>query len=110
MPVCPSGNVRPVEREVVVFEAASDSQVTRAVGGHSGFYTEVRTTEVARTSSIGNGFFELELSPGRYSMFVVEDSKFMEVQYSCHDSVSVITVESGSVNEVHVDITYRSSS
>ena len=110
MPVCPSGSVRPVVREVVVFEAAVDSQLTRAVGGRSGFYTEVRSTEVARTSSFGNGFFELELAPGRYSLFVLENSQFMAVRYSHPDSVSLVTIESDSVTEVHIDITYRSSS
>ena len=110
MPLCPSGTVRAVSREVVVFVAAADSEVTTVPGGRLGFYEEVRTAEVARATSGGQGFFEFDLPVGKYSVFVVENSQYMAVRYGGRDSVSVISVETGVAQEVHVDITYRSSS
>ena len=56
-----SGTIRPVERDILVYEATQwDSVVT--VGG--GFYRAILTKLVAQTRSNRSGFYQVALPPG----------------------------------------------
>ena len=108
MPVCPSGTVRPAMREVVVFEAATDTDVTQAAGGR-GFYEEVRTPEVARTASDQRGFFQIPLPPGTYSIFAIEQAQYYAHRSDGSAYVSGLTVGAGTVTAVPLNIDYLAS-
>jgi hypothetical protein len=61
----------PVKREVLIYEYtfygyAKPSSFSLA------FYEKVNTKLIARTTSDEEGFFELALKPGKYSVFVIE--------------------------------------
>lgn len=108
MPVCPSGTVRPAVREVVVFEAAMDDEVTAAAGAY-GFYEEVRTPEVARMVSDRRGFFQIALPPGDYSIFVIEQALYYANRGDGSAYVSRVTVSAGEVTPVPFNIDYLAS-
>lgn len=108
MPICPSGTVRPVVREVVVFEAATEAEVSQAAGSY-GFYEEVRKPEVARTTSDRRGFFQIALPPGQYSIFVIEQGQFYAHHGYGSAYVSGVAVGAGAVTTVPLDIDYLAS-
>ena len=108
MPICPSGTVRPAVREVVVFAAATEAEVTEAAGSY-GFYEEVRTTEIARTVSDRNGFFQIALPPGEYSLFVIEQAQFYAHGGYGSAYVSGVSVGAGAVTAVPFNIDYLAS-
>jgi hypothetical protein len=74
MPMCPTGTVRPVVREVRVYELVSPDQIEWTTRDGHMFIRSVRSALVATTLSDPQGFFQLGLPVGRYSIFAVEDS------------------------------------
>jgi hypothetical protein len=107
MPTCPQGHVRAVSREVVVFELAMPDDATP--GAAPGFYSEIHTQELARTTSDRAGFFQVELPPGDYSVFVVENDEFYTCYFGNGMSLAPVSVTSGEVSDVRLDITYLST-
>ena len=104
-----TGRVFPVSREVIVFELATGDDVTSEGAPYGRFVTEVRTTEVGRTQSLSNGFYEISLPPGEYSLFVVEESKLWKACPNWYNFISRVVVEPGAIAEAHIDITHQAS-
>ena len=104
-----TGTVRPCAREVVVFEIATLEDLTRAEGAGSRFFSEVRTEEIARTTSRVDGFFELALPPGEYSVFVVEGSMYYSVLGPWYNNLSRAVVYADSVAGYGLNIKYLAS-
>jgi len=109
MPLNPSGTVSPVSREVVVFELTDYSGTIRSERG-GGFYEDILTAEVGRATSRTDGFFQLELPPGEYSVFVVEGSLFYATTGDGAGNISSVTVKANAVTDARIDITYMSTS
>ena len=107
MPVCPTGIVRPVMREVLFYELTGlDSVVWTSPGG---FYTEVKSRLVGSTRSNTRGFFEIDLPPDTYSVFVREDSLLYSNHFDGDRHVFPVVVKQGGVTRIRVHITYASS-
>lgn len=107
MPICPQGHVRAVSREIVVFELTT--QVDTTPGSSQVFYSEIHKPEIARTTSDRTGFFQVELPPGVYSVFVVENAEYYMCFFGDDVSLASFSVNSGEVTDVLLDITYLSS-
>ncbi len=109
MPICPQGIVRAVSREIVIFERATQADVT-SIENRPGFYSEVRVDEIARITSNQQGFYQLTLPPGEYSIFIVEDSMYYRGAGHYYEMVSRVMIAEDVVTELRIDITYLSSS
>lgn len=111
MPLIPEnqsqGRLIPVERTLAVFEAANFDDV---VGSPSdgGFYSEVHTGLVAMTTSDEEGRYDVSLSPGTYSVFVLEDGYYY-ASGSVGDVIQPVTVERDRVSTLDIDITYEAT-
>jgi hypothetical protein len=104
MPVCPSGTVTAVAREMRVYEVAGFDDVD--VVGYSCFYTAVHTPLVAVVQSDEDGFFEVTLEPGRYSVFAVEDTLLYANGFDGYGNIYPVTVDTAQVIGFTFDITY----
>ena len=103
MPVCVSGTVRAAGREMRVHAATSCRE---EIGP---FYKEVSTPEVARVWSDADGFFQVSLPPGEYSLFSLEDS--LLYANGCDSRhIRPVTVHPDSVVKVTFDITWDATS
>ncbi len=102
----PSGKITHVERDVWIFEATGNDSVV-GIGG--GFYKRILTGLIATTRSNATGFYQVALPPGKYSVFVTEDSLYYA---NGHDSAGHILpglVTANAVTKVQVDITYKAA-
>ncbi|MFQ5905487.1 MAG: hypothetical protein ACE5JA_02850 [bacterium] len=61
-PFCPAGTIGSVAREVLAYNPANHDSVVRV--GRGGFFSEIHTDLIGKTTSNLTGFFGLELPPG----------------------------------------------
>lgn len=101
MPLCASGTIFPVGREMRIHALTRHDQVE----GLGPFFSEVRTPEVARVWSDADGFFQAALPPGEYSLFSVEDTVLYANLFSS-SAVWPFTVSPDTVISVNFDITW----
>ena len=105
---CPPGTIRAVAREMRVHELTHLDQVDFAPDGFP-FYTAIHTQLVATVYSDSSGFFQVELPPGQYSLFVVEDTLFYANFFSVDGNIFPVTVKEGRVAHRRFDITYKAA-
>lgn len=106
MPGSATGTITPVEREILVYEATRYDSVVLTGGG---FYRAILTRFVARTRSNKTGFYEVSLPPGKYSLFVVEDTLYYANPSDGAGHIQPGTVVASQVTKVQIDIDYRAA-
>ena len=104
MPPCPTGTVTAVSREMRIHELAGLDDVDPP--GYGRFYSAVHTPLVAVVQSGENGFFEVALEPGHYSIFAVEDTLLYANWFAGGGNINPVTVDPGAVTGITFDITY----
>ena len=107
MPPCPTGTVTAVSREMRIHELAGLDDVDPP--GYGRFYSAVHTPLVAVVESGSNGFFEVALEPGHYSIFAVEDTLLYANWFAGGGNINPVTVDPGEVTGITFDITYLST-
>lgn len=103
MPVCTSGTVSGVAREMQIYELTSMGQAEPA---HGAFYRRVSTRHVATVMADGDGFFQVALPRGKYSLFAKEDSLLYANLSDGLGNIYPVTVDSARVSEARFDISY----
>ena len=101
------GKICQVERKVMVFESTKLADVVQ--NGFSAFYTEVNTKLVKTIISDKDGFFQLDLQPGNYSLFIMEEDMYYANSFGSGGIIFPINIESEKVTEVRFDITYNAT-
>ena len=108
---CGGGKVRPVERLILIHDVAlwpddvviSDSPLSQS------FFTEVHTPVVDSVRSDSEGFFEIALPAGRYSLFVREDSLFYARSWAPNRPIGLVEVPEAGVHRIQIDINYEAA-
>lgn len=100
------GEICQVVRKVLIYELTTIEEVDKV--GYTPFYTEIHTNLITSVYSNNQGFFQVELDPGTYSVFVEEEDKFYSNLFSSQ-GIFPVTVESGKVSELRFDITYEAT-
>ena len=95
----PKGGERPIQREVYVYEYTKMSDVKSFGYVHFDMDT-MPTALVARTQSSKNGFFEIALPAGTYSVFIEDEGKLYSDQIDGQGGLNPITVKQGEAREV----------
>ncbi len=114
MPVangCSSGRVYPVSRMVYIFEPVTRQELV-AVGGESTLYAEVPALAVDSVRSDADGFYQLDLPPGLYSILVREDSAYFVNGYSDTEvglTAQPVRVETGRTVQRSIEIDYKAA-
>lgn len=107
MPVCPSGHVTAVVREVHVYTLTNMDDVVGL--GYNPFYRTINTQFVDSVFSNSRGFFEIALDTGWYSVFVREDSLFYANGFDGQGNIFPVHVTQDSVSGIAFDITYMAT-
>ena len=100
------GTITGLSREMRIHELASVDDVEPP--GYDCFYSAVYTPLVAVVQSADNGFFEVALEPGDYSIFSVEDGLLYANVFQ-GGSIFPVTVEQGEAIRITFDITYSAT-
>ena len=107
MPPCPTGTVTAAARELRIHELTRIDEVEPA--GYATFYTAVHTELAATAWSDTTGFFEVELEPGWYSLFAVEETFCYASWFGGSGLIWPVEVIEGEVSEALFHINYLMS-
>lgn len=81
-----------VRRTILIYEPTSPEDVE----GRGPSFEEIHTKLISETKSDKEGFFQIELSPGLYSLFIIEKGNYYRNMWS--DSyIGPVTIEADSV-------------
>ena len=105
MPTKPTGTTTPVRREMRVYELASMADADQVP--YSAFFRSVRTRLVASTWSDADGFFQLSLPRGTYSLFAVENGLLYANGFDGQGHIDPVEVKVEAVTPVLFQIDYR---
>ena len=79
----------PIHRQIYIYAVAVDSQTVH-IG--SNFYSQINTTLVAQTQSDDNGFYQVKLQPGNYSVLILEDGKYYCSSWGGHLEICPVSI------------------
>ena len=96
----------PVKREVLVYEYTKLNETVQL--STSPFYSEVFTKLIATTISDEEGFFEIGLAPGKYSVFVKEKLYLYSNLFDGSGGINPAIVETSVVTNHNMWINYAS--
>ncbi|QEC52749.1 hypothetical protein EDD80_11281 [Anseongella ginsenosidimutans] len=102
-PLGDSCRTYPVSRNVRIYEYTTKSRTE----GDGPFFTKVNTRLVTTARSDNEGFYQAKLAPGKYSLFIEEDSLLYANLYDKDRGILVAVVDSGWVTMLHPEITYK---
>jgi len=100
-----SASITPVVRDVYVFEATDHNETQPVSGG--AFFSAINSELITIVRSDADGFFQVNLDPGKYSFFVMEDSLFYANEWDNEGYILSATVLQGEVTKRQIDITYK---
>ncbi len=98
------GEICQVKRKIYIYELTTFSDVEKI--GYTSFYSAINTKLVTIVESDNEGFFQIELEPGNYSLFVKEDGNFYSNRLN-PIGIFPVSIELDKVSEVRFDITYK---
>ena len=102
----PPGQRRPVQREVVFYEAVSLDEL----GGESGpVFSHVPGEQVASVTSGGDGKFKVMLPEGTYSVFTKEPEGFFANSFDGEGQVNAVTIKKGEIVRMTIEINYQAT-
>tara|TARA_R110002049_G_scaffold84517_1_gene215059 strand:- start:315 stop:713 length:399 start_codon:yes stop_codon:yes gene_type:complete len=93
---------RPIEREIVVFEQTRTSDTEM----ENGFYKNIKTKEVARFKTDKNGQFFINLKPGVYSLFTVEEDGLWANTFDGENRINPIEIKEDEISQITITINY----
>ena len=97
----PNRGERPVQREVYVYEKTNNADLLAIkVYGPKVDPKVMPTACVARSASSRNGFYEIPLPAGEYSVFILEDGGLVQSYSDGQGWLSPVTVEKGERREL----------
>jgi hypothetical protein len=110
MPLPPnSGNVTYVQRKLLVFDKANFKDVIYLQGADPTFFSFVLKPLVATTQSDANGYFQVALPPGDYSLFALEKpGAFYANSADGAGDIFVVHIDSQKETTVEFRISYGS--
>ncbi|WP_051286538.1 hypothetical protein [Salinimicrobium terrae] len=97
------GEICQVQRTVYIYELTTREEAEQE--GYSPFFSSVYTDLVTTTESNAEGFFQVILEPGTYSLFIREGDNYYSNSYGPGGEIFPVTVTAGEVSEVLVNIT-----
>lgn len=105
-PMCPTGTVRAVSRELRVYAAATEADVQFTNRDGHIFIASVATALIATVSSDSTGFYQVALPAGSYSLFSVEDGLLFGKQTDSEGILEHVVVPVNETTEARFDVDY----
>lgn len=93
---CETGGCRefPLKDSLYVYSYTISNQATR---DNEGYYTSVSTVLVARIAADNEGFFQVSLAPGTYSLFIRDGYRLYANSSDGSGGINPVTVTAGNV-------------
>ncbi len=91
----------PVQRTVRIHEITHRSKSEHVQGG---FHRDVKTNLVASIQTDREGFFEIDLPPGKYSVFVEEENLLYANLWDGQGFIQPVTVNEGQATVIRINI------
>lgn len=92
----------PVSRTLFIFDYSTMQNV---VGYGPLFYT-VNSNLIGQCNADNEGFFQFTLSPGKYSIFILEDNKYYANGFDGLGGISPVIVKADSVSTIKLSLDY----
>ncbi len=97
------GEICRVQRTVFVYELTYREDAEQV--GHTPFFSNIYTDLITTVESDTDGFFEVALEPGIYSLFILEGDNYYSNSYGPEGEIFPVTVAAGEVTGVLINIT-----
>jgi hypothetical protein len=81
----------PVKRTIYIYSATNETQAVHIV---SNFYSQINTTLVGQIQSDDNGFYQISLQVGQYSILILEQGKYYTVSWDGLGLLTPVTIDS----------------
>ncbi len=94
---------KPVSRTVYIYALTHRDQTTM----EQGFYMDIDSPLITKVSTSEDGFFQVFLPPGRYSLFVKEPQGLYANLYDGEGNIHPVTVMHDSVSQLTFTIDYK---
>lgn len=103
-----TGKITPVVREIHIHRVTTltDMNVTDSFDP---LFSNIPTELIATTTSDETGFYQIDLPPGIYSVFIKEGTKFYANGYDSQGRIKTLEVLPGTVTKLQLDITYTAT-
>jgi hypothetical protein len=92
----------PVRRTIMIYNYST----TNDVDGWAPFYKTVHSKLVAQVNADQDGFFQVAVDPGKYSIFIKENNSFYANSYDAQSGIQPVTVASDSMNIITLILDY----
>jgi hypothetical protein len=92
----------PVDRTVLIFEYSKYEDVT----GYGPMFDKVRTQLIDSVITDNEGFFQLSVAPGKYSVFIREKGKYYANSFDGQSAINPVEVKNDSVSIIRPEIDY----
>jgi hypothetical protein len=102
------GNITPVVRTIYFYQLTRYDSVVPPTGT---WFNKINSVLIDSTLSGSNGFYQIILAPGEYSVFIKEDTAYYANWFTVRNSIWYILpvpVKKDSITEFPIDITYKS--
>ena len=96
-------SAKPVVRTLHFYLPAKDGDARQA----NGFYANVSTKLVAKTTSDEAGNFAIKLPPGKYSVFIEEADGLWANRFDGQGHINPVTVTAGQTTTLNIKIDYK---
>jgi len=93
-----------IKAVLYIYELTSFSQVARV--NESAFYSAIHTRLVQTVNSDENGYFEVSLPPGEYSLFTKKDALFYANNFDGENHISPVHVQPHKLTQMNVNVDY----
>ena len=90
----------PVKREILIYEYTKWNEAVLSNNSFV-FFEKVHTKLIAKTMSDNEGFFEVKIEPGKYSVFAKEKGLLYANLGDGQGGIAPITVESSKTSEIN---------
>ncbi|MDC0672792.1 hypothetical protein [Nannocystis radixulma] len=107
MPGDPEGTIRPVARTIEIHAVTRREEAKPS--STAAFWDSVSTPLVATASSGADGWFEVALPPGSYSLFVREPQGLFANGYDEAGIIASVEVVAGKVTRKQLDVDYAAA-
>lgn len=95
---------KPIEREVYIFNALKRDHLV--MGGNS-LFKQVKGQLVSRLRTDQKGRFKANLSPGKYSIFTLEEGGYFANIYDGNNFINPVTVQPSTFTEIIILVNYK---
>ena len=93
-----------IKTTLYVYQLTNISQVIRQ--GESPFYSSIKTNFVSKIETDTNGYFNIIIEPGRYSLFTKKDTLFFANWFDKDNNISPAEVLPAKMTKVEFTVDY----